>query len=293
MADAIVKTGRKRIGGARTTAFMVAKTVFLFALLLLYLAPFILILINSLKTTRGILKYTMDLIDPLGITFENFIRAFEKMHFLRAFGNSLFVTATSVALIVLISSMTSYFFVRFPWRINKIFFACMVAAMIIPFQVLMTPIISIYGNLLGLLDHRTTLIFLHVGFSISMAVFIYHGFIRSSVPIALEEAATLDGCSRVQTFFRVVFPLLKPTTATLVVLNVLAIWNDFLLPSLILGKRKLYTLPLSTYDFYGTYSVDYGAIMAALVMTTIPVIVLYIFLQKQIINGVTAGAVKA
>ena len=112
------------------------------------------------------------------------------------------------------------------------------------------------------------------------------------MPLALEEAATLDGCSRTGTFFRVVFPLLKPTTATIVVLNVLAIWNDFLLPSLILTKRKLFTLPLSTYDFYGTYSVDYGAIMAALVMTTIPVIVLYIFLQKQIINGVTAGAVK-
>ena len=169
----------------------------------------------------------------------------------------------------------------------------MVAAMIIPFQVLMTPLISIYGNFLGVLDSRLTLIFMHVGFSISMAVFIYHGFIKSSVPIALEEAATLDGCSRTQTFFRVVFPLLKPTTATIVVLNVLAIWNDFLLPSLVLGKQKLFTLPLSTYNFYGTYSVDYGAIMASLVMTTLPVILLYVFLQKQVISGVVSGAVKA
>ena len=287
-----VKARPMAIGGTGAKVSRAVKTVVLFALLLVYLAPFILIIINSLKPPRGILKYTLDLVDPLGVTFDNFVRAFEKMHFLRAFGNSLFVTGVSVALIVLISSMTAYFFVRADWKINKLFFSLMIIAMIIPFQVLMTPLISLYGNVLGVLDHRTTLIFLHVGFSISMAVFIYHGFIKSSVPLALEEAATLDGCSRTGTFFRVVFPLLKPTTATIVVLNVLAIWNDFLLPSLILGKRKLFTLPLSTYDFYGTYSVDYGAIMAALVMTTIPVIILYIFLQKQIINGVTAGAVK-
>lgn len=287
-----VKTRPMAIGGTGAKVGRAVKTVILFALLLVYLAPFILIVINSLKTTRGILKYTLDLVDPLGVTFDNFIRAFDKMNFLRSFGNSLFVTGVSVALIVLVSSMTAYFFVRADWKINKLFFSLMIVAMIIPFQVLMTPLISLYGNVLGVLDHRTTLIFLHVGFSISMAVFIYHGFIKSSVPLALEEAATLDGCSRTGTFFRVVFPLLKPTTATIVVLNVLAIWNDFLLPSLILTKRKLFTLPLSTYDFYGTYSVDYGAIMAALVMTTIPVIILYIFLQKQIINGVTAGAVK-
>ena len=287
-----VKTRPMAIGGTGAKVGRAVKTVILFALLLVYLAPFILIIINSLKTTRGILKYTLDLVDPLGVTFDNFIRAFDKMNFLRSFGNSLFVTGVSVALIVLVSSMTAYFFVRADWKINKLFFSLMIVAMIIPFQVLMTPLISLYGNVLGVLDHRTTLIFLHVGFSISMAVFIYHGFIKSSVPLALEEAATLDGCSRTGTFFRVVFPLLKPTTATIVVLNVLAIWNDFLLPSLILTKRKLFTLPLSTYDFYGTYSVDYGAIMAALVMTTIPVIVLYIFLQKQIINGVPAGAVK-
>ncbi len=287
-----VKNRPMAIGGTGAKVGRAVKTVILFALLLVYLAPFILIIINSLKTTRGILKYTLDLVDPLGVTFDNFIRAFDKMNFLRSFGNSLFVTGVSVALIVLVSSMTAYFFVRADWKINKLFFSLMIVAMIIPFQVLMTPLISLYGNVLGVLDHRTTLIFLHVGFSISMAVFIYHGFIKSSVPLALEEAATLDGCSRTGTFFRVVFPLLKPTTATIVVLNVLAIWNDFLLPSLILTKRKLFTLPLSTYDFYGTYSVDYGAIMAALVMTTIPVIILYIFLQKQIINGVTAGAVK-
>ena len=169
----------------------------------------------------------------------------------------------------------------------------MAASMIIPFQAIMIPLVSIYGSGLHLLNHRLTLIFMHTGFALSMSVFIYQGFIKSGIPLSLEEAAYLDGCTNVQTFFKVVFPLLKPTTATLVILNVLAFWNDYLLPSLVLGKKNLYTLPLSTYSFYGTYSSDYGVIMAALVLTVAPILVLYLFLQKEIIDGVVAGAVKS
>ncbi|OYP09686.1 sugar ABC transporter permease, partial [Lachnotalea glycerini] len=117
--------------------------------------------------------------------------------------------------------------------------------------------------------------------------------IKSSIPLSLEEAACLDGCSKTQTFFQVVFPLLKPITSTLVILNVLAFWNDYLLPSLVLGKKQIMTLPLSTYAFYGTYSADYGTIMAGLVLTVAPILVLYLLLQKQIISGVVAGAVKS
>lgn len=133
--------------------------------------------------------------------------------------------------------------------------------MIIPFQAIMIPLVSIYGSGLHLLNHRLTLIFMHTGFAMSMSVFIYQGFIKSGIPISLEEAAYLDGCTNVQTFFKVVFPLLKPTTATLVILNVLAFWNDYLLPSLVL--------------------------------TIAPILVLYLFLQKEIIDGVVAGAVKS
>ena len=136
------------------------------------------------------------------------------------------------------------------------------ASMIIPFQAIMIPLVSIYGSGLHMLNHRLTLIFMHTGFAMSMSVFIYQGFIKSGIPLSLEEAAYLDGCTNVQTFFKIVFPLLKPTTATLVILNVLAFWNDYLLPSLVLGKKNLYTLPLSTYSFYGTYSSDYGVSMA-------------------------------
>ena len=126
----------------------------------------------------------------------------------------------------------------------------------------------------------------------SLSVFMFHGFIRGSIPLALEEAAYIDGCTHTQTFFRIVFPLLKPIISTMVIMNAMAFWNDFLLPSLVLTDKKLLTLPLSTYSFYGTYSADYGTIMAGLLLCVIPILILYVALQKQIINGVVAGAVK-
>lgn len=282
------------VGGVRKRFSGAVKTIVLFILLALYMVPFFLVLVNSFKSNGAILSNPLQLLDPDGATFGNFVKAWERMNFVRAFGNSLLVTLVSVALIVLVSSMTAWLFVRFRWKINKIFFGAMIAAMIIPFQVIMIPLVSVYGKTLNMLGNPFTLILMNLGFGVSMAVFIYHGFIKGGVPLSLEEAATLDGCSRVQTFFRVVFPLLKPTTATIVVLDVLWVWNDYLLPNLVLSNNKdAYTLPLSTYSFYGTYLTDYGAIMAALVLTALPVIVMYLFLQKQIISGVISGAVKA
>ena len=250
-------------------------------------------MVNSFKTKTGILKNPLSIIDPKGLTLDNFIKAFDKMEFVRSFTNSLIVTVISVLLIVILASMTAYLFVRVNWKATKFLFVLMIAGMIIPFQAIMIPLVSIYGNMLGILNSKATLIFMNVGFGISLAVFIYHGFIKSNVPLSLEEAAKLDGCNKLQTFFLVVFPLLKSITSTIVILDVLWIWNDYLLPSLVLTQKENFTLPLSTYAFYGTYTVDYGAIMAALVLTVIPVIILYIFLQKHIISGVISGAVKA
>lgn len=133
---------------------------------------------------------------------------------------------------------------------------------------------------------------MHAGFSMAMSVFMFHGFVKGSIPVALEEAAYIDGCTKTQTFFKIVFPLLKPIISTMAILNALAFWNDFLLPSLVLSDKKLLTLPLSTYSFYGTYSADYGTIMAGLLLCVIRILILYIALQKQIITGVVAGAVK-
>ena len=277
----------------RQKIFNVIKSIVLFLFFILYMMPFILIVINSFKTKTGILKNPLSIVDPKGLTLDNFVKAFEKMDFMRSFTNSLIVTVVSVLLIVIFASMTAYLFVRVNWKATKFLFVLMIAGMIIPFQAIMIPLVSIYGNMLGILNSKATLIFMNVGFGISLAVFIYHGFIKSNVPLSLEEAAKLDGCNKLQIFFLIVFPLLKSITSTIVILDVLWIWNDYLLPSLVLTQKENFTLPLSTYTFYGTYTVDYGAIMAALVLTVIPVIVLYIFLQKHIISGVISGAVKA
>ena len=281
------------IGGTKAKIKNIGTYVGLTLVFLLYMFPFIFILINSFKTKKEIIKTPLKLISDVGLNFDNFIKAYEKMDFTKAFTNSMFVTISSTVIVITLAAMTAYYFVRINNKIAKVFFALMVASMIIPFQAIMIPLVSIYGAKLGMLNSRVTLIFMHVGFSISMSAFIFHGFIKSNIPIALEEAAYIDGCTRTKTFFKIIFPLLKPTTATLVILNVLAFWNDFLLPSLVLTKEKLLTLPLSTYKFYGTYSADLGTIMAALVLTVAPVLVLYVFLQKYIISGVVSGAVKS
>ena len=133
---------------------------------------------------------------------------------------------------------------------------------------------------------------MHIGFSVSMATFMFHGAIRTNVPVELEEAAEIDGCTRWQTFWKVVFPLLKPTVATIAVIDAMAFWNDYLLPSLVLGRKDLYTIPIATQIFYGTYSTDIGLIMASLLLAMAPIMVLYLFLQRYIVEGVTSGAVK-
>lgn len=284
---------KNTIGGtkkktSRTILFIVMCLVYLF-----YMIPFIMVLINAFKEKRDIVTNPLSLTPEKGFTLANFTKAFDKMNFLSSFGNSLFITGLSTLGVIVLSAMTAYYFVRIKNKVSNVFFSLMVASMIIPFQAIMIPLVYIYGAKLNLLDHRGTLIFMHIGFAMSMSVFIYHGFIKSNIPMSLEEAANLDGCTKIQTFFKVVFPLLKPTTATLVILNVLAFWNDYLLPSLVLTSKPLLTLPLSTYTFYGTYSADFGTIMAALVLTVLPILVLYLILQKQIISGVVAGAVKS
>ncbi len=265
---------------------------FITALFALYMITFMLLIINSFKNKRDIIRNPFSLFGEKGQTIANYIKAFEKMNFFRAFSNTVIITGLSTLLVVVLSSMVAYYFIREKNKFSIVFFGLMVAAMIIPFQSIMIPLVSIYGAGLNMLNHRISLIFMHTGFAMSMSVFIYQGFIKTNIPYSLEEAAYIDGASRIQIFFRIVFPLLKPTTATVFILNALAFWNDYLLPSLVLGKKELFTLPLSTYSFYGTYSADYGVIMAALVLTVVPILLIYLLLQKQIISGVVDGAVK-
>lgn len=281
------------IGGNKRKAANLLAMVGLILIFIAYMFPFLMVVINSLKQKRDIIKSPFSWLFTIkGLSFDNFVKAFTQMDFLNAFKNSLIVTVSSTLLVTLLSAMLAYYIVRHKNMISKITFALMVASMIIPFQAIMIPLVSIYGRTLNVLNHRITLIFMHTGFSMAMSVFMFHGFIKGNVPIALEEAAYIDGCTHAQTFFKIVFPLLKPIISTMVILNLLAFWNDFLLPSLVLTDKKLLTLPLSTYSFYGTYSADYGTIMAGLLLCVIPILILYIVLQKQIIGGVVAGAVK-
>lgn len=233
-----------KVGGTKRRVLDVVGFTAIIVLFLLYMVPFILVLLNSFKQKRDIIKNPFSFITEKGYTLANYTKAFEKMEFIKAFGNSLFITGLSTLLVIIFASMVAYYFTRAKNTFSRVFFALMAASMIIPFQAIMIPLVSIYGSGLHLLNHRLTLIFMHTGFALSMSVFIYQGFIKSGIPLSLEEAAYLDGCTNVQTFFKVVFPLLKPTTATLVILNVLAFWNDYLLPSLVLGKKNLYTLPV-------------------------------------------------
>ena len=274
--DSKIHSTRNRI--ASVVQFVITTVIFLF-----FMFPFYMVVLNSFKSKRDIVKTPLAWGGKRGFTLDNYAEAFQKMDFLHVLGNSFIVTCTSVALIILFSSMCAYIFVRRNWKINKILYALMLFSMLI----------SIYGGMFGMLNHRPTLIFMHVGFSMAMAVFMYYGFIRGSIPISLEEAAEIDGASRARTFFTIVLPLLKPTTATLIILYALALWNDYLLPSLILTGKELYTIPIATKLFQGAYGNSMDLLMAALVMAIIPVIILYLALQKYIIAGVVAGAVKS
>ena len=281
------------VGGTKKKAANMLAMAGLIIIFIAYMFPFLMVVINSLKQKRDIIKSPFSWLFTIkGLSFDNFVKAFTQMDFLNAFKNSLIVTVSATALVTLFAAMLAYYIVRHKNWISKITFALMVASMIIPFQAIMIPLVSIYGGTLNILNHRLTLIFMHTGFSMAMSVSMFHGFINGNIPIALEEAAYIDGCTHSQTFFKIVFPLLKPIISTMVILNALAFWNDFLLPSLVLTDKELLTLPLSTYSFYGTYSADYGTIMAGLLLCVVPILILYVVLQKQIINGVVAGAVK-
>lgn len=273
------------------TSAVIKKICFyvVFSLLLIaFLYPFYLVLLNSLKTNKEVILDSLAL--PQAPNFEGYQKAFEKMNYVQSFGNSLIVTSLSIFLLVIIAAMCAYLFARKNWKINNIIFMIMVESMIIPFQTIMIPIVKNFSAF-DLTDNLFAVVFFYLGAHVSLAVFMYHGFIKN-IPYELEEAARIDGCGQLGILFRIIFPMLKPITSTIVILDVLAIWNDFLLPFILLYKNSLKTLPLMTYSFVGQYSTDYSLVTAGLVLTILPIILLYLFLQKQIIEGVSQGAIK-
>lgn len=282
-----------KVGGTKAVVWYVVKTVAAFALFILYMIPFLLILVNSFKRQINIIRYPLQIIDDMGVQLSNYVDAFLEMGYLQAFCNSLFVTGFSMVALVIFSSMCAYILVRRDYFACKISYFLLISYMVIPFQVIMIPVLSIYGSSLGILNSRVTLVIMNFAYGTGFATFLCHGFIKTGIPISLEEAAYIDGAGPLQTFFRIVFPLLKPILATDMILQTLGLWNDYLLPSLVLGKQKIQTLPIVIRSFVGTFSSDYSLMMAALVMCVVPIIILFIFLQKYIVAGIVSGAVKA
>lgn len=270
------------------------KNLLAFLLLLgvaaLFIAPVVIVVINSFKARFSIA--TEPFVLPTKDTFvglENYLNGISTTSFITAFFWSLFITVFSVLAIVIFTSMTAWYIVRVKSIFTSILYYALVFSMIVPFQMVMFTM-SKTANVLGL-DNPIGIILIYLGFGAGLATFMFVGFIKS-VPFGVEEAATIDGCNPLQTFFLIVLPILKPTTITVAILNAMWIWNDYLLPYLVIGNDYK-TIPIAIQYLKGGYgSIDMGAMMAMLVLSIIPVVVFYLLGQKYIIKGVAAGAVK-
>ncbi len=255
-----------------------------------FIFPVLIVLINSFKQRFSI--STAPFSFPSKETFigtENYVAGVETTEFPMAFLWSLFITVFSVAVIIVFTSMTAWFITRVKNLFNTILYYALVFSMIVPFQMVMFTM-SKTANTLGL-DNPLGIILIYLGFGAGLSVFMFSGFIKT-VPKTIEEAATIDGCSTPQVFWLVVFPVLKPTAITVAILNTMWIWNDYLLPLLVIGNDYK-TIPIAIQYLKGGYgSVDMGAMMAMLMLSIIPVIIFYLFCQKYIIKGVASGAVK-
>jgi raffinose/stachyose/melibiose transport system permease protein len=264
--------------------------IFLFILAVLFLSPIFIVLMNSFKGRFFISDAPFAL--PNSQTFvglKNYTVGLAKTGFIQAFGYSLFITVFSVGTIVLFTSMTAWCITRVKSKISSIIFYLLVFSMIVPFQMVMFTM-SKTANVMRL-DNPVGIIVLYLGFGAGLSVFIFSGFIKS-IPHEVEEAATMDGCNPIQTFFLIVFPILQPIYVTVAILNTMWIWNDYLLPYLVIGSNYR-TIPIAIQYLQGGYgSKDMGAMMAMLVLAIIPIVLFYLALQKYIIQGVVTGAVK-
>lgn len=287
---------RSRKGKKEVVAAEVSKgteytmIVILSFLSVLFLMPVLIVLMNSFKGKFYISDAPFSF--PQSDTFagvDNYVAGVSKTGLPSAFCYSLFITVVSVLVIVFFTSMVAWYITRVKTWWTRLLYYMFAFAMIVPFQMVMFPMSKI-ANMLRL-DNPVGIVVVYLGFGAGLSVFIFCGFVKA-VPIEMEEAAMIDGCSPIQMFFRIVFPMLKPTAITVAILNAMWIWNDYLLPYLLLGTDYM-TIPIAIQYLQGGYgSIDMGAMMAMLVLAMIPIIVFYLLCQKHIIKGVTAGAVK-
>lgn len=278
------KPGTSRFGNAVTI-------VCLSILAIITLIPIFLVFINSFKASFQISSTPFEFANQSNfVGWDNYINGITQSNFLYSVGLSVFITVFSVLLIVVCTAMCAWFMVRINNKLMKVIYVAMMLSMIVPFQMIMFPM-TYTVNTLGL-NNPIGMLFVYLGFGAGLSVFIFYGFMQS-IPLEIEEAATIDGCNPLQTFFKVVFPMLKPTAVTIAVLNTMWIWNDYLLPYLTLGSDNA-TLPVAIQlAMQGSYgSTDYGGFMAMLVLAIIPIIIFFVIAQKHIIKGVVSGAVK-
>ena len=277
--------------GVRKAKYGWAWSIFFTLLSVAWVFPIVLVLVNSFKKKVYISRRPFEI--PIGKMFvelENYVRGIEKIQFWDALRNSLFITVCSVAVIILCTSMCAWYISRVKSVFSTGMYYLCLFSMIVPFQMVMFTL-SKLANMLHLYT-PIGIIVVYLGFGAGLSVFMFSGFVRS-IPLEIEEAAMIDGCTPVQTFFQIVFPILKPTCITVAILQAMWIWNDYLLPYLVLDIKRWKTIPIAIQYLKGGYgSVDMGAMMAMLVLAIIPIIVFYMACQKHIIEGVVAGAVK-
>lgn len=263
--------------------------IFLFIMATVYLFPFLISILLAFKTKQETTASVLGL--PETLHWENFINAIEKANIFQSMKNSIIVTIFSVILVLLVASMAGYGIGRqYHKKAYRLYESILTASMMIPFQTLMIPLYRMFRNM-GLLNTLPGIILLIAGINMPFAIMMYIGFVRT-IPIELEEAAMLEGCGRFQIFSKVIFPLLKPITVTIAVLDALWAWNDFNASLIVLQKNAVKTIPMQQYVFFGEHSADYNMAFAAAVISMIPVVLFFIIMQKHIEEGMTSGAVK-
>ena len=266
-------------------------TVVFTVISLMYVYPIVLVFINSFKKKAYISKEPFALpTDKMFVGLENYLRGIQQTDLIKAFGWSVFITVFSVAAIILFCSMCAWYISRVNTKVTRTIYVLCRFAMVVPFQMEMYTLSKI-ANMLHM-GNPWGIIVIYLGFGAGLSVFMFTGFMKS-IPLEIEEAAMIDGCTPIQTYFQVVMPISKPTCVTVAILQAMWIWNDYLLPSLVLDQRKYKTVPMAVQYLKGGYgSVDMGAMMGTLVLAIVPIIIFYLFCQKYIIEGVVAGAVK-
>lgn len=274
-------------------------TVITIILFLVTMFPFFVVVVNSAKASLEIITDPLGFPDDWGQLVKNikFIWTNPSIRYASSVASSVIITLGSLATITVFAAMAAWVLVRTKTKLSMALFLFFLSGLIIPFQVVMFPLVNLFSNIFkvtGIRMLRTYhgMIMAYIGFGVPLAIFLFHGFIKS-IPKELEEAAEIDGCSKPQIFFRVVLPILKPIIVTVVILNAIWIWNDFLLPSLVLGiGQDVQTIPLAIRAFAGSFVKKWDLIMTAVLMAAAPIVIIFVFLQKHIIKGMVSGSIK-